>query len=53
MLANRFKEISGAYDETRTPLLYRVKKKVTNLKPFACLAFPNFLVSNTRKKPLG
>ena len=38
---------NGRHEETRTPDLYRVKKEVTNLKPFACFAFPKFLASKT------
>jgi len=43
---------NGGHEETRTPDLYRVKKEVSNRKPFACLAFPNFLVSKSAKKRL-
>jgi hypothetical protein len=39
----------GRHEGTRTPDLYRVKFRLDNLKPFACLAFP---FRDTRKKPL-
>jgi len=45
-------EKNGRHKETRTPDLYRVKKEVNNLKPFAYLAFPNFLChENLSKQP--
>jgi hypothetical protein len=38
---------------TRTPDLYRVNFEVNNLKPFACLAFPQITYLKTpRKRPI-
>src|SRR6185369_6566550 len=44
---------NGRHEETRTPDLYRVNFDVNNLKPFACLAFPQTTYLKTpRKHPI-
>ena len=49
---SRFNEIDGRHDWTRTSDLYRVNFEVNNLKPFACLAFPQTTCLKTpRKQP--
>ena len=43
----------GRHDWTRTSDLYRVNFEVNNLKPFACLAFPQTTYLKTpRKRPI-
>src|SRR5712692_6403453 len=52
-LRSRFNKINGGHEETRTPDLYRVNFEVNNLKPFACLAFPQTTYLKTpRKQPI-
>ena len=44
---------NGRHDWTRTSDLYRVNFEVNNLKPFACLAFPQTAYLKTpRKQPI-
>src|SRR5713226_5353808 len=43
-------EKNGRHEETRTPDLYRVNFEVNNLKPFACLAFPQTTYFKTPRK---
>jgi hypothetical protein len=46
-------EKNGRHVGTRTPDLYRVNFEVNNLKPFACLAFPQITYLKTpRKQPI-
>ncbi len=45
--------VNGRHVGTRTPDLYRVNFEVNNLKPFACLAFPQTSYPETpHKRPI-